>query len=133
MIAPCGVICELCIGYQRKKNKCVGCNAEGNKPKHCTICSIKNCLEKSTQDELCYECHKYPCRRLKDLEKRYSGKYGESPTENMKIAVEKGLVKLSEEMFTKWACTNCGNLLSVHRDICVICGATNKNFSVSST
>lgn len=24
-IAPCGVICDICLGYQREKNKCVGC------------------------------------------------------------------------------------------------------------
>jgi len=45
-VAPCGVICDICLGFQRTKNKCVGCNSIGNKPYHCTVCSIKACPEK---------------------------------------------------------------------------------------
>lgn len=40
-IAPCGVICDLCLGFQRSKNKCAGCNNADNKPYHCTVCKLK--------------------------------------------------------------------------------------------
>ncbi len=127
-LAPCGVVCELCIGYQRSKNKCVGCNSIGNKPKHCIICSIKNCTEKSNPEELCIECEKFPCRRLKDLEKRYTTKYNESPTENMQFTVSKGLKAFEMEIQKKWTCHQCCNLLSAHRETCVVCGSPNSNF-----
>lgn len=54
-IAPCGVNCDICLGFQRKKNKCSGCKTAGNKPYHCTVCSIKTCPEKhGKENELCF-------------------------------------------------------------------------------
>ena len=133
-IAPCGVICDLCIGFQREKNKCVGCNSIGNKPYHCAICSIKTCPEKNGDEELlCFECSKFPCRRIKNLDKRYITKYGESPIENLQKIKEIGLeefIKIEED---KWKCSECGQLLSVHRGVCVICGAKNPYFPEKNT
>ena len=127
-LAPCGVVCDLCIAYQRTKNRCAGCDKEGYKPKHCTICSIKYCREKLDPENVCLECVKYPCRRLKDLEKRYSKRYGESPTENMQLFLSKGLVKFTEEIYKKWTCKECGTLLSAHSDKCLSCNARNPNY-----
>ncbi|RKX80661.1 MAG: hypothetical protein DRP60_02665 [Spirochaetes bacterium] len=128
ILAPCGVICELCIAYQRPKNKCVGCLNDGNKPRHCTICSIKHCPGKVDEQDLCITCHKFPCRRLKDLEKRYSTRYGESPANNMQIVNKQGLDAFMEVVQHTWTCNQCGNLLSAHRDKCVICGGVNQNY-----
>jgi len=61
-IAPRGVICDICLGFQRSKNKCVGCNNIGNKPHHCTVCSIKTCSEKKGNEKLlCNDCDEFPC------------------------------------------------------------------------
>jgi len=127
--APCGVICDLCLAFQRAKNKCVGCNSIGNKPYHCTICSIKACTEKNGNEKLlCNECDKFPCRRIKNLDKRYTTKYGESPIKNLKTIMDIGLNKFIQTEKEKWKCSECGHLLCVHRDVCLNCGNKNKYF-----
>jgi len=126
--APCGVVCELCIAYQRSKNKCAGCLADGNKPKHCTICSIKFCSEKDSEQDLCINCSKFPCRRIKDLEKRYTSRYGESPITNMQNVKEQGFNDFQKNIRKIWTCSHCGNLLSAHREFCIVCGKRNPNY-----
>ena len=128
-IAPCGVICDICLGFQRSKNKCVGCNNTGNKPYHCTVCSITNCEEKKGNKKLlCYECNKFPCRRIKDLDKRYIAKYGESPIQNLRRIKEIGLDSFIESEKAKWKCSECGHLLCVHKEVCLNCGNLNDYF-----
>ncbi len=128
-IAPCGVLCDLCKGYQRSKNKCVGCNYIGNKPYHCTVCSIKECPEKKGNNKLlCSECPKYPCRRIKDLDKRYIHKYGESPIGNMQSIIDSGINDFIAKETDKWTCPTCGQLLCVHSNVCLSCSAENKYF-----
>jgi hypothetical protein len=128
-VAPCGIICELCLGFQRKKDKCVGCNRIGNKPYHCTVCSIKICPEKSgNANLLCNSCPKFPCRRIKDLDKRYKTKYGESIIENLNAIRIIGIDSFIKQAEIEWKCPQCGNLLCVHREICLICGAANGKF-----
>jgi len=51
-IAPCGVICDICLAFQRSKNKCVGCNNFGNKLHHCSVCRIITCPEKNGNEKL---------------------------------------------------------------------------------
>jgi hypothetical protein len=124
MIAPCGMNCGLCIGHLRKRKPCGGClgNNDINKPDGCKSCTVVTCEHLAkTESGFCYECPKYPCRRLKTLDKRYSTKYGMSMFENLAFIKENGLenfLKLEEK---KWTCPNCGSGLSVHRDNCLIC------------
>jgi hypothetical protein len=128
-IAPCGVICDICLGFQREINKCVGCLSSGNKPYHCTVCSIKSCPEKDGDENLlCNTCEKFPCRRIKDLDMRYITKYGESPIQNLKLINEIGLNDFILQEKEKWRCGACGNLLCVHRELCLNCGARNHFF-----
>ena len=35
IVAPCGLICDLCAGFQRKKNRCPGCLKAGSPLAHC--------------------------------------------------------------------------------------------------
>jgi hypothetical protein len=120
-VAPCGINCLLCLAYQRDKNKCPGCTstAEG-KPYHCTVCSIKMC-----EHTYCYECSKYPCVRLKQLEKRYRIKYGMSLFDNFDFIKKKGIRAFVKAESIKWRCSTCGSLLCIHRESCQHCG--NKN------
>lgn len=128
-IAPCGVICDICLGFQRSKNKCVGCNREGNKPYHCIVCSIKSCVEKNGNEKLlCNDCNQFPCRRIQNLDKRYINKYGESPIQNLMKIKEIGLNTFVKTEKEKWKCNTCGNLLCVHKAVCLICGAKNDYF-----
>jgi hypothetical protein len=133
-IAPCGVICDLCLGFQRNKNKCVGCNSIGYKPYHCTVCSIKSCPEKKGNEALlCFDCTKFPCRRIKALDKRYILKYGESPIQNLKNIKEIGLTQFILTEKEKWKCSSCGQLLCVHKDVCLSCGNVNEYFPNGNT
>ena len=132
-VAPCGVICDICFGFQREKNKCAGCFNTGNKPYHCTVCSIVLCDEKNGNKKLlCYECRKFPCRRIKNLDKRYRVKYGESPVDNLNRVKEMGIYEFIEHEKEKWKCNNCGQLLCVHKEVCLNCGNNNEYFPLES-
>ena len=128
-LAPCGVICDICLGFQRKKKTCAGCNHEGYKPYHCTVCSIKNCIEKEgDQTRLCSVCRKFPCRRIRDLQKRYASKYGEDLYKNFTVWGELGPAEFTELVEREWTCSSCGHLLSAHSKSCVACGADNPHW-----
>jgi hypothetical protein len=128
-VAPCGVICDICLGFQRDKKKCVGCNNTGNKPYHCTVCSIKVCDEKKGNEKLlCYDCDKFPCKRIVSLDKRYTQKYGESPIQNLTRIKNTGLSEFIATENEKWKCNKCGQLLCVHKEVCLNCGNKNKYF-----
>lgn len=124
MIAPCGMNCGLCIGHLREKKPCSGCfkKDDENKPNVCRSCTIVNCeYLAQTKSGFCFECPKYPCQRLKNLDKRYRTKYGMSMLENLLFIKEKGLAEFLESEHHKWTCSNCGSTLSVHRDHCLHC------------
>ncbi|VVB73771.1 Uncharacterised protein [uncultured archaeon] len=128
-IAPCGVICDLCLGFQREKNTCAGCNRTGSKLNHCKVCSITMCPEKKGNSRrLCISCSRFPCKRIKDLDKRYTTKYGESPIQNLRAISRIGMASFVKKQGIKWKCPECGHLLCVHRDVCLNCGAKNKHF-----
>jgi hypothetical protein len=133
LIAPCGLNCALCLGFQRKKNKCDGCNHFGEKPTYCRTCSIRACPEKGGNASLlCNVCPKYPCRRLKDLDKRYRTKYGESLIENFTLISESGMEALLARDAVRWKCPQCGELFCVHREVCLTCGAKNEKFPMEA-
>lgn len=125
LIAPCGMNCALCLGYQREKNKCCGCRNEENikyKSKGCINCIIKNCeLLKNTKSGFCYDCTKFPCTRLKQLDKRYKTKYNMSMLENLEKIKEKGIEEFTKQQDTKWKCSKCNGLICVHRGHCLGC------------
>lgn len=130
IIAPCGLICDLCLGFQREKNKCSGCTAAGNKSSHCTKCSIVNCSEKNGDStKPCSACLKYPCKRLKAFEKRYSTNYGESLMDNFRQINAKGLDLFLLKSEIAWSCHECRNLLTVHRPQCLCCNTTNSHYN----
>ncbi len=124
-IAPCGMNCALCIGYLRERKPCQGCLGDDeNKPHHCVVCRIRNCNERNPEEGLgyCFQCDKYPCQRLKQLDKRYSGKYHMSMLENLEMIKDQGIERFIENEIRRWTCPNCGQLVSVHRDNCIRCG-----------
>jgi len=125
LIAPCGMNCGICIGYLRDKKKCPGCNKESDsKPGTCKKCIIKNCEHiKESSSGFCYECPKYPCRRLKQLDKRYRTKYHMSMLENLTLIKEEGIEVFLKKEDAKWACPECHSRLSAHRNDCLVCGA----------
>jgi Protein of unknown function (DUF3795) len=128
-IAPCGMNCGICIAYLREKKPCGGCfkNLDENKPKHCRSCSIVNCeLLAEIESGFCFDCEKYPCLRLKSLDKRYRTKYGMSMLDNLESIKNYGLDKFIQLEKERWICETCGSELCVHRDFCLNCHTSRK-------
>lgn len=124
MIAPCGMNCALCIGHLREKNRCPGCNHREDliKAGSCRRCTIKLCEKQGVPNKFCFTCAQYPCRRLRDLDKRYRTRYGMSMLENLAFIRDFGIRRFIRQEKRRWACPGCGKTLSVHRTACIHCG-----------
>jgi hypothetical protein len=123
LIAPCGMNCGTCIAYLRDKNNCCGCRlitVDNSKSRQ--QCVVRNCfyLEK-TASKFCYDCEKFPCKRIKQLDKRYRTKYRTSFIQNLEIIKDLGITAFLKNEAIKWTCQGCGSVLSCHRDQCLIC------------
>lgn len=124
LIAPCGMNCAICLGYQREKNKCPGCRETDAYESSCgRKCIIRSCETlKINNWSYCSDlCEKFPCIRLKNLDKRYKTKYGMSMIENLENIKKFGVEKFVKSEQERWKCPKCGELLCVHRDFCLKC------------
>ena len=121
LIAPCGMNCGSCIGYMRPKNKCPGCrNVDQGEAR--VRCIIRNCeLLLKTDSKFCFDCQKFPCKRLKQLDKRYQTKYNTSFIDNLIMIKEKGIDFFLNFETDRRKCPDCGATLSVHRNNCLAC------------
>ena len=124
LIAPCGMNCGICMAYLRKERRCTGCRDDDtNKAATVMRCIIKNCdTVKTNESGFCFECAEYPCRRLRQLDKRYRTKYAMSMIENLESIKKIGLVAFVEEEKERWRCLKCGGIVCVHRGYCYNCG-----------
>ena len=129
LIAPCGMNCGVCISHLRDKNKCLGCREMSKgKPEGCRKCIIMHCktLKEKKMIFCSDKCEKFPCPKLKNMDKRYKVKYGMSMLENLKNIEKHGIRKFVKNEKTKWTCLNCGALICVHRKNCLSCGMENE-------
>jgi hypothetical protein len=128
LIAPCGMNCGLCFAYQAEK---YDLKKKGFNRKYCPGCRPrgKNCLHMKDQCKLvgkglllfCYECADFPCKRLKNLDKRYSTKYHLSMIDNLQQIKEQGLESFLADQVSKWLCPDCGEPLCCHNGLCLNC------------
>ena len=121
MIAPCGMNCGSCIAFMRPKNNCPGCwfVDQGEVRVNCII---RNCTFLGKIDsKFCFDCQKFPCQRLKQLDKRYRTRYNTSFLENLAMIKEKGVDYFLSFETNRRKCPDCGASLSVHRDFCLVC------------
>lgn len=134
-IAPCGMNCAICIANLRDKNRCPGCNSkEEDKSKYCRQCSVVICpLRKQSKVKFCYACVKFPCARIKQLDKRYRAKYGMSMVDNLRAIQQIGIRRFAAQEGIRWQCSRCGERLCVHRDACPVCGAKRKELAKGKT
>ena len=124
LIAPCGMNCGICMAYLREKKKCPGCR-ESNENKSFSVvnCRIKNCDElKKNNVKFCFTCKKFPCARIKHIDKRYRTKYNMSMIENLENIKKFGIRKFVNNEKIRWACSKCGGTICVHRGCCYSCG-----------
>ncbi len=126
LIAPCGMNCGICHAYLREKNTCAGCNVyDENKRVSCQNCRIKNCENiKNSKAKFCYDCADFPCKRLKQLDKRYKEKYHMSMIENLEFIKHNGVEAFCLKEEKRWTCKNCGSIICVHKTNCLNCGNT---------
>jgi hypothetical protein len=105
LIAPCGMNCNLCMAYLRDKNRCHGCRKiDETNCVSCFRCIIRNCKTlKEKKLRFCSaKCKEFPCKRLKDLDKRYRTKYTMSMIENLNFIQENGIRKFIENEKKRW-------------------------------
>jgi hypothetical protein len=124
LIAPCGMNCRLCMAHQREKNHCPGCRVKHRDESEYRLnCIIRNCdFFVSGKAKYCFACEKHPCRRLKQLDKRYRNRYHMSMLENLATIRDLGVRAFIKREKEKWTCPTCSNLVSVHRPHCLSCG-----------
>lgn len=119
LIAPCGMNCNLCVAYLREKNKCPGCKLiTKHNSRYCRKCIIKNCdIIKKNKWEFCsIKCEKFPCQRLKNLDKRYKTKYSMSMIDNLKFIEKHGIREFLEKQKKKYIKKN--KVFCVHNRKC---------------
>jgi len=124
LIAPCGINCSICIAYLREKNICPGCRTNTiNKPITRAQCKIKNCNELNKNKlKFCFECKKFPCERIKHMDKRYRTRYSMSTIENLENIKTFGVNDFVKNEKIRWTCSQCGGTICVHRGYCYNCG-----------
>jgi hypothetical protein len=122
MLAPCGINCMLCYAHLTRKKKCPGCLCgDENKSSGCLNCKIKTCAEERGYT-YCFECGEFPCKRVKDIDKRYRLKYHTNPIENLLYAREKGVEAFLKMDAKRWKCGECGGIIGMHSGECSECG-----------
>jgi hypothetical protein len=124
LIAPCGMNCGICLGHLRDKNQCPGCRKkDAYESSYGRKCIIRSCqILKENNWKFCSDkCDKYPCLRLRNLDKRYRTKYNMSMIENLENIKENGIRKFVKSEKARWACPECGGTICVHRGHCLIC------------
>ena len=118
LIAPCGMDCAICMAFLREKNRCSGCNSPDRKcNKNCTISACEN-----VRGKYHHACADYPCKRLKQLDKRYRTRYGMSMLGNLAAIEEHGIREFVRTERERWTCKVCGGTINVHKGICSDCG-----------
>lgn len=124
LIAPCGMNCAGCLAFQREKKHCPGCRtASGHPSASISACIIRNCATFADGDaEYCFACEKFPCKRLKALDKRYRTRYQMSMIENLANIREYGIEEFARHERVRWACCECGGTICIHRGRCKTCG-----------
>lgn len=118
LIAPCGMDCAICSAFLREKNRCGGCyDANCSCRRHCSIAACEQVRGKYSHD-----CGKFPCRRLKQLDKRYRTKYHMSMLDNLAEIQKDGIRAFVKSERERWTCADCGGTIDVHHDRCSVCG-----------
>jgi hypothetical protein len=128
LIAPCGMNCGVCASYLAMKNDrktkglgktyCAGCLPRG---KNCALIKKQCDLLGNGLIRFCYDCGDFPCRRLKDLDKRYRTKYNMSMIENLKFIRDNGITGFLSKEKEKWRCPRCGGVICCHNGLCFNC------------
>ncbi len=133
LIAPCGMHCAICSRYlsyvnNLKRSKCIGCRPIKGHTK-CSLLKMKCIGIKNISKgdiSFCFECSQYPCRQLNHLDERYRNNYGMSMINNLEFINKNGIANFIKNQYKKYACSKCGNLISIHNKKCFKCDKITK-------
>lgn len=128
LIAPCGMNCSLCVNYQAlqldlkkkgfSKGYCPGCLP---RQQNCVFLKGHCGLLGNGLVRFCFECADFPCRRLKDLDRRYRTKYHMSMIDNLIDIRENGMPHFLAKQSEKWSCPTCEGVICCHNGLCLNC------------
>jgi hypothetical protein len=106
------------MAFLLEKNWCAGCYAPDRFCSiHCTISACGNVRERYRHD-----CGGFPCRRLKQLDRRYRTNYHMSMLENLAAIRKDGIRAFVRRERERWTCKACGGTINVHTYRCSACG-----------
>lgn len=122
LIAPCGMNCGICKSHLRRYKACPGCN---NNPTKLEACFFHNCQTlQANKSGFCFECGRFPCKKLEQLDTKHKNHDGLSMIDNLKYISEYGMQDFLKAESVKWKCPECGGLVCVgaHEILCSACG-----------
>jgi hypothetical protein len=124
LMAPCGMNCAGCSAFLRSQKHCPGCRAASGHPSgYIEKCTIRNCATfRDTDADFCITCGSFPCKRLKQLDKRYRARYWMSMIQNLVNIRDYGIREVAVNELVRWACPRCGGTISIHCGRCATCG-----------
>ena len=127
--APCGMYCGTCRDYlllkkdlfeeKGRKSGCTGCRIRNKK---CAFIRRDCPAFRKNDIEFCFECDKFPCLNLTNLDNRYKDRYHVSFIENLQRNKEIGVEKWLLEQKELYTCPNCRGDICVHDAECYDCG-----------
>ena len=134
LIAPCGMNCGLCSGYQAyihhlkkvrgKIHHCVGCRIRN---KQCSFIKgrCKNKKLVNGKNSYCFSCCFFPCESLRKIDERYRERYNMSMIDNLKVIKKNAMKKFLAKEEKKWRCLKCGDIRCCHNAKCYTCDKIN--------
>lgn len=128
-IAPCGMNCGVCSGYlslshavPRKRGKITHCSGCRARKKTCAYLKGHCPRLAGGQVSFCYECPKFPCKRLLHLDNRYQTKYGISLIHNLEEIRDTGISAFVENQTDRFLCQKCrADVVCIHNKKCFRC------------
>ena len=129
LAAPCGLYCGTCRQYLLLKKDLleergykVGCKGCRIRNKNCAFIK-RDCLAlKKKKLDFCYECEKFPCHNLQDLDELYRKRYSMNLIENLKRIEKIGVELWLHEQQELYCCPECGGEICIHDAECYDCG-----------
>ncbi len=128
LVAPCGMNCAVCSGYQALNKDvksqgiqmpyCRGCRPRNKK---CAFLKKRCDLLLNKRIDFCYECPDFPCANLAKLDKRYRESFRISFISNLESIRDHGLNQFLKSEAAKWKCPNCGDVICCHNGLCFHC------------
>ena len=121
LIAPCGMNCNVCramLDNSGRAKQCLGCKPRG---KGCTYYGGMCAKVRDEKIRFCYECERFPCTKLKHLDKRYRARYGYSFIDALEFIRDHGMKAHLAKEKKRWKCPKCGGMVCIHNGKCYDC------------